>query len=375
MADGICVLVVDDSAVMREMICDFLAGAAGIEVVATAANGRKALEMLDDVNPDLVTLDVQMPEMDGLATLDAILKKRPLPVIMCSSLTTRGAATTLDALERGALDYVAKPEGGAPAVHASLREELVRKVRTMAGTDVRRMLRIRRERADRLKLRSTLTPSTTITSTNAKATSGDISQFADECIALGISTGGPPALTSLFQSLQSPLPPIVVVQHMPADFTKALAWRLNSITSLTVKEAESGDVLKPNCVYIAPGGRHLHLRKEAGAVKCLIRDGENVSGHKPSVDVMMTSAAEIYGSRCLGVIMTGMGRDGADGCAAIRRAGGYVLGQDEASSDVYGMNKVAFVEGNVDRQFSLDDAANAVTSQVRRMSSRAGVAV
>jgi two-component system chemotaxis response regulator CheB len=375
MAGNIRVLVVDDSAMMREMISDFLASAPGIEVAATAVNGRKALEILDQVNPDVVTLDVQMPEMDGLETLDAILKQRPLPVIMCSSLTTRGATTTLDALDRGALDYVAKPEGGGPAVHAALREELVRKVRTMAGTDVRRMLQIRRERAERLKQRPGATMSKIIAPRPAIATSGDTLQFADKCIALGISTGGPPALTTLFQSLQAPMPPIVIVQHMPADFTKALAWRLNSITPLSVKEAASGDVLQPNCVFIAPGGKHLRLQKEAGVVKCLIRDGENVSGHKPSVDVMMTCAAEIYGNRCLGVIMTGMGRDGADGCGAIRRAGGFVLGQDDASSDVYGMNKVAFVEGNVDKQFSLDDGANVITSQVRRMCSRAAVGV
>ncbi len=367
------VLVVDDSALMREMICDFLTDAPGIEVVGTAANGRKALEMLDSAKPDVITLDVQMPEMDGLATLDEILKRRPLPVIMFSSLTTRGADTTLDALDRGALDYVAKPEGGGPAVHATLREELVRKIRTMAGTDVRRMLQIRRERAEKMKQR----PSPTLSSPSTPAVKFDTKapQYSDKCIALGISTGGPPALASMFQSLRGPLPPIVVVQHMPADFTKAFAWRLDSISSLTVKEATSGDVLQPNHVYIAPGGKQLHLRKEAGSVKCLVRDGEPVSGHKPSVDVMMKCAAEIYGARCLGVIMTGMGRDGSDGCGAIRKAGGFTLGQDEASSDVYGMNKVALVEGNLDRQFHLDEAASVISTQVRRMWDRAAVGV
>ncbi|MEX2185710.1 MAG: chemotaxis response regulator protein-glutamate methylesterase [Pirellulales bacterium] len=372
MGSSIRVLVVDDSALMREMVCDFLADARGIEVVGTVPNGRKALEILDSLNPDVITLDVQMPEMDGLATLDEILKRRPLPVIMFSSLTTRGADVTLDALDRGALDYVAKPEGSNPAVHAALREELVRKVRTMAGTDVRRMLQIRRERAERMKQRpaqlTSLTPPVAKPVTHAP-------QYNDKCIALGISTGGPPALASLFQTLRGPLPPIVVVQHMPPDFTKAFAWRLNSISSLTVKEAESGDILQPNYVYIAQGGKHLHLRKEGGLVKCLVRDGDPVSGHKPSVDVMMKCAAEIYGGRCIGVVMTGMGRDGSDGCGAIRNAGGYALGQDEASSDVYGMNKVAFVEGNLDRQFHLDEAATLISTQVRRMWDRAAVGV
>jgi two-component system chemotaxis response regulator CheB len=239
----------------------------------------------------------------------------------------------------------------------------------MAGTDVRRMLQIRRERAEKMKQR----PAQPI-SFAAKPVS-HAPQYNDKCIALGISTGGPPALASLFQSLRGPLPPIVVVQHMPPDFTKAFAWRLNSISSLTVKEAESGDALQPNFVYIAQGGKHLHLRKEAGRVKCLVRDGDTVSGHKPSVDVMMGCAAEIFGSRCLGVIMTGMGRDGSDGCGAIRKAGGYTLGQDEASSDVYGMNKVAHTEGNIDRQFHLDEAATVISAQVRRMWDRAAVGV
>lgn len=371
MGGTIRVLVVDDSALMREMVSDFLTGVPGIEVVGTAANGRKALEMLDKVAPDVITLDVQMPEMDGLATLDEILKRRPLPVIMCSSLTTRGADVTLDALDRGALDYVAKPEGGRPAVHAALREELVRKVRTMAGTDVRRMLQIRRERTERMKQRAAQPLPTAMPS----KTLGDAPQYADKCIAIGISTGGPPALASLFQTLRGPLPPIVVVQHMPPDFTKAFAWRLNSISPLTVKEAESGDVLKPNFVFIAPGGKHLYLRKEALSVKCLVRDGEPVSGHKPSVDVMMRCAADIYGNRCLGVIMTGMGRDGSDGCGAIRTAGGYTMGQDEASSDVYGMNKVAFVEGNLDRQFHLDEAASLIATQVRKLWERVAAGV
>jgi len=163
------------------------------------------------------------------------------------------------------------------------------------------------------------------------------------------------------------MPPIVVVQHMPPNFTKALAWRLDSLAGLTIKEAANGDTLRPNHVLIAPGGKHLEVRRRGSWVKAVIRDGPPVSGHKPSVDVMMASAGEVFGGNCLGVIMTGMGRDGVEGCRAIRAHGGYVLGQDEASSDVYGMNKVAYVEGNVDRQFSLRDAAGVVTREVERL--------
>ena len=167
-------------------------------------------------------------------------------------------------------------------------------------------------------------------------------ELAGKCIAIGISTGGPPALAQLFAAIRPPMPPIVVVQHMPPSFTKPLAWRLDSLSELSIKEAAPGDVLEPNHVLIAPGGKHLQVRRMGNAVKAVIRDGPVVSGHKPSVDVMMNSVVEAFGGGCLGVIMTGMGRDGADGCRAIRAAGGYVLGQDEATSDVYGMNKVAY---------------------------------
>lgn len=157
---------------------------------------------------------------------------------------------------------------------------------------------------------------------------------------------------------------------MPPDFTRAFAWRLNSISQLEVKEAETGDILRPDCVYVAPGGKHLSLRGDAGSARCVVEDGDPVSGHRPSVDVMMKSAARIFGKHCLGVVMTGMGRDGADGCKAIRTAGGYVLGQDEATSDVYGMNKVAFVEGGVDKQFALDEGATIIAAQAKKTCDR-----
>ncbi len=363
MADRpIRILIVDDSAVIREIINDYISEAPGLEVAGKARDGEDALAKLESLKPDVITLDIQMPKMDGLQTLDAILQRDPVPVIMVSSLTQLGANITLDALDRGALDYVAKPENGA-GVAAALRDELLRKIRTMAGTDVRRMLRIRKERAERMKRKRALKA---VARDEAPVCEIEAS-YADKCIALGISTGGPPALTSLFETITPPTPPIVVVQHMPGNFTKPFAWRLNSISKLSIKEAESGDVLKPNHVLIAPGGCHLHLRRSGEGVIATVRDGDPVSGHKPSADVMMKCAAELFGDRCLGVIMTGMGRDGSDGCGAIRQAGGFTIGQDEATSDVYGMNKVAFVEGNIDRQFSLDTAAGTIMTQVKRL--------
>ncbi|HOM18234.1 MAG TPA: chemotaxis-specific protein-glutamate methyltransferase CheB, partial [Thermoguttaceae bacterium] len=312
---------------------------------------------IPQLQPDVVTLDIQMPKMDGLATLEAVLQKYSLPVLMVSSLTQRGADITFQALDQGAIDYIPKPENAGQLVSAA--DELLRKIRLAAGADVERILRIRRERKQRQAARPKILP-------HKAADDSQTASLADKCIALGISTGGPPALSVLFQDLQPPLPPIVIVQHMPPHFTKPLSWRLDSISPLSIKEAADGDLLRPNHVFIAPGGFHLELRKLGPQVKVRIFDAPPVSGHKPSVDVMMQSAAKIFGPRCVGVIMTGMGRDGADGCKAIRAAGGYVFGQDEASSDVYGMNKVAFVEGGVDRQFSLDEGARLLMEYVRK---------
>ncbi len=362
MQEAIRVLVVDDSAVIRAMICDRLEAAPDLSVVGKARDGAEALAKVAELRPNVVTLDLQMPGMDGLAVLDAMFEIAPIPVIMVSSLTRAGAAVTLDALDRGAVDYVAKPEHSR-AGQAAFAEELIQKIRGAARIDVRRMMAARKRRAalgkalDRPVAKPVAKP----------AANSYPDELADKCVAIGISTGGPPALTRLLAEIRPPMPPIVIVQHMPAQFTGPLASRLNSVSALSVHEASLGDVLEPNGVWIAPGGKHLEISRRNGVAKLLTRDGDVVSGHKPSADVMMTSAAKAFGPNCLGVIMTGMGRDGAAGCRAIRQAGGFVLGQDDASSDVYGMNKVAFVEGNVDRQFALSDAAAMIARQVRRL--------
>jgi two-component system, chemotaxis family, protein-glutamate methylesterase/glutaminase len=277
---------------------------------------------------------------------------------MVSALTRAGAAVTLDALDRGAVDYVPKPEAKSGA-QAGFEEELVAKIRSAACIDVGRMIAARRRR--KTPKRAAERPLA-----NQAAVSCP-KELSNKCVAIGISTGGPPALTRLLSELRPPMPPIVIVQHMPPQFTGPLAARLNTVSELSVREAAEGDVLRPNEVLLAPGGRHLEVVRRGSFVKVTISDGEPVSGHKPSVDIMMTSASKAFGPNCLGVIMTGMGRDGADGCRAIRQAGGFVLGQDESSSDVYGMNKVAFIEGNVDQQMALSDGATVVTQQVRRL--------
>ncbi len=352
------VLVVDDSAVSRAVICDQIEAAVGMSVAGRARDGRAALEKIAALHPDVVTLDLQMPGMDGLAVLDAMLANDAVPVIMVSSLTYAGAAVTLDALERGAVDYVPKPERGGIR-DQGFAEELISKIRGAVDVDVRRMMARRKKRrvAARVPDRPPAKP----------APEACPAELAEKCVALGISTGGPPALARLLAEIRPPMPPMVIVQHMPPQFTGPLAARLDSLSALSVREAKQEDALEPNCVLVAPGGKHLELARRGPRVRVSIRDGETVSGHKPSVDVMMVGAAKAFGPNCLGVIMTGMGRDGVNGCRAIRAAGGYVLGQDEASSDVYGMNKVAFVEGDVDQQFALGDAAATIARQVRQL--------
>ena len=350
------VLVVDDSPLMQEQIAELISLDSNLEVAGVAGDGLEALEKIVELKPDIVTLDVQMPRMDGLATLDRILDECPVPVVMVSSLTQRAADTTLDALQRGALDYIGKPEN-LRETGTKFRAELSQKLRTMAHADVRRVMQLRRNREARSNKQET-----------ASVLSGmNASDFTGCCIALGISTGGPPALSRVFPELRPPLPAIAVVQHMPEKFTGPFAARLNSISQLTVKEAATGDEMKPNHVLIAPGGKHMHLVRQGSKVIAQIRDGEPVSGHRPSVDVMMEGAAQAYSKNCLGIIMTGMGQDGAAGCSYIRDRGGYVLGQDQDTSDVYGMNKVAFVQGHVDKQFPLEELPELVEKQCNRM--------
>jgi len=355
------VLVVDDSSLVRAVLSDMIEATPDMQLAGTAANGEQALAKIETLHPDVITLDVQMPKMDGLQTLDALLARRPMPVVMVSSLTSFGAETTFEALQRGAVDYVAKPEGDLES-KSLWRQDILRKVRIAAGTDIAKLLARRLHRAN-LAAGTSAKP---IDKRPTSSAASSVSSLADKCIVIGISTGGPPALASLLSAIQGPLPPMVIVQHMPASFTGPFAARLDKLGPIRVKEAATGDILEPNHAYVAPGGLHLQLRRHLRGAKVLIREGDPVSGHRPSVDVAMLCAAEIYGDRSLGLIMTGMGRDGVEGCRAIRAAGGYVLGQDGATSDVYGMNKAAFQEGHVDRQFSLDDTAATIIAQVRK---------
>jgi two-component system, chemotaxis family, protein-glutamate methylesterase/glutaminase len=356
------VLVVDDSALMRRLLSDLLSSAPEIEVVGVAHNGREAVLQAKQLKPDVITLDVEMPEVSGLEALPAILAVHEVPVVMVSALTQEGADVTLQALELGAVDFLPKPERNQLAEMRAGRDLLVAKVLAAAQSRVRRARRTRAPAettstaptrsspCSRAALAARRTPSRAHAPVRTPT-----SPQSSLCFVIGISTGGPQALSQIFPLLAPPLPPVLIVQHMPAQFTGIFAERLNRYSDLTIKQAEEGDIVLPDRVLVAPGGRHMVLTGSPSRVRVALSDEPPVSGHRPSIDVLFQSAAQIYQSAAVGLLMTGMGRDGVEGCKAILTAGGFTLGQDEATSVVYGMNKAAFLEGAVKAQFALDE--------------------
>jgi two-component system chemotaxis response regulator CheB len=325
------VLIVDDSATMRRLIGAVLRRDPEIEVVGEAGDPFEARDAIKALNPDVLTLDVEMPNMNGLDFLEKIMRLRPMPVVMVSTLTLRGAEATLEALALGAIDCVAKPSTGG----AESFDDLAAKVKIAARARVR-------------PLRS---------GPDVKAPS--VLDYAPDgrVIAIGSSTGGVEALISVLSRFPARCPPTVITQHMPATFTKSFAERLDRLCAPRVEEAYDGAPLEPGRVYLAAGGPcHLEVTG-VSKFRCRVQPGETMSGHRPSVDVLFHSVAKAVGNQAVGAILTGMGRDGADGLLAIRQAGGRTLGQDEASCVVYGMPKAAFEAGAVERQAPLDRMA------------------
>lgn len=332
------VLIVDDSALMRKLLSSVLAADDEIEVVGTAPDPLVAREEIKKLNPDVVTLDVEMPRMNGIEFLRKIMELRPTPVVMISTLTQAGAETTLEALEIGAVDFVAKPaEAGAVA---QLGHELIPKVKAAARTRVRRRV----------------APARVPVSSVRRSQYGT----SDKIIAIGASTGGVEALKAVLMLLPQDVPPILVTQHMPERFTAAFARRLDSECRMRVHEAQQNQPVERGNVYIAPGGHHLELTRRASGLYCSLNDGPLVSGHRPSVDVLFNSVARSVAPRAIGVILTGMGRDGANGLLAMRKAGCATLGQDEGTALVYGMPRVAFEIGAVESQHGLFDLSDAI---------------
>ncbi len=339
------VLVVDDSATMRGLIRLTLSRDPDITVVGEAANAMEARESIKALVPDVMTLDVQMPKMDGLEFLEKVMRLRPFPVVMVSGQTAQGSQATIAALELGAVSCVGKPRASDPVPFA----DLPAKVKSAAGA-----------RVDRRSERQTPRP----------AISHSAYQSDGRLVAIGTSTGGVEALVAIIAGFPHNCPPTAIVIHMPSPFTASFAKRLGSLTEAQVEEAEDGAVLAPGRIVVAPGGAtHLEI---AGARerRCCLRVGEAVNGHRPSVDVLFESVTKACGAAALGVILTGMGKDGARGLLAMRRAGAQTLGQNEATSTVYGMPKAAFELGAVEKQVPLQEVASSILALTSAYPSR-----
>jgi len=352
------VLVVDDAMLIRRLVTEALSRDAEIDVVGEAANGRIALQKIAQLSPDLVTLDVEMPEMDGLATLREIRKLNPrLPVIMFSSHTERGAADTLEALHLGASDYVTKPNsaGGKGLAQQRIEDSLIPKIRALC--------RVGSAVAPAVAGRSAL-PSTAPKPFTMRALG---TAPRAEIVAIALSTGGPSALGSVLSELPADFAAsIVLVQHMPSMFTRLLAERLNNQTALTVVEARDGEVLTPGTVYVAPGDVHLRVKKGSSQIVTALTEDPPEHSHRPSADVLFRSVAQVYGSRALAMVLTGMGEDGLNGSTEITRAGGRVIVQDEATSVVWEMPGRIAQAGIADGILPIGEMAAELVKRTRR---------
>jgi two-component system chemotaxis response regulator CheB len=353
------ILVVDDAVVVRRIVTDALAAEPDLEVVGTAPNGRIALSKIPQLNPDLVTLDVEMPEMDGLETLAAIRQRYPtLPVIMFSTLTERGASVTMEALLRGANDYVTKPAnvGSVPQAMARIREELVPKIHALCPG-----------------ARRVVPPAPRPSSPASPAVAGRApvarrrTDAPVEALVIGVSTGGPNALAALLPKLPGDLPvPVLVVQHMPPMFTRLLAERLDAQSPLHVSEAVDGDLVVPGRVLVAPGDQHLEVRRRGTNVVAALTTAPPENSCRPAADVLFRTAAAVYGAGTLGLVLTGMGHDGQRGAEHIVERGGHVLAQDQASSVVWGMPGAVVGAGLADAVHPLAELPREVVTRIAR---------
>ena len=345
------VLVVDDSALVRSLLTEIIRDTPDMVLVGAAPDAYVARDMVNEFAPDVITLDIEMPRMDGLAFLEKLMKARPTPVVMISTLTETGAEATLHALELGAVDFIPKPKLGVASGIREYAELIVEKIRAAASVKVRaRDKKIQPE----------------ITSSQKMETSGRL-QSTEKIIAIGASTGGTEAIKDLLMQLPAAVPGIVMTQHMPAGFTRTYAERLNKVTRLHVVEAKGGERILPGHAFLAPGGHHLVVVRSGADYIVKLSDAEPIHRHRPAVDVMMESAAAVGGKNVVGVLLTGMGKDGAKGMLDIRNHGGYTFAQDEASCVVYGMPKEAVLCGGVDQTVALDKMGAAVLEKLKQM--------
>ena len=333
------VLVVDDSAFMRKVISDMLNSDPELTVVGTARDGLDALEQVEKLHPDAITLDVTMPRMDGLTALKRIMDEHPVPVVMVSSFTREGADVTLKALEYGAFDYVLKPSGAVSRDFHKVKEELIAKIKSAKEARL---------------LKQNLPP----VLSSEKAT-----DFSDKVILIGASTGGPPAIEHVLLGLPENIPAILIVQHMPPSFTKFFAERLSGICKFNVKEAEENDPILRNQALIAPGGWHMTVGSDD---RVHLNQNPQLHGVRPAVDPMMQTAANVYSSETLGVLLTGMGQDGAQGLRAIKQSGGFTIAQDESTSTIFGMPKSAIELNCVDKVLPLPLIAQEIVRKCQK---------
>lgn len=343
------VLIVDDSALIRKILTDILKLDSEISVVGTAKNGKEALEKIEILKPDIITLDIEMPLMDGLTTLKHIISKYDLPVIMISSLTIEGAELTLKALDEGAIDFLSKPTNIFSLSQNEIKNEIIEKIKVGAKSKVH----IKQS----VKIKSIPKPSFENSILESK-------KFSN-IIAIGTSTGGPRALQSLLPEIPKDInASIVIVQHMPPKFTKSLAERLNSISNIKIKEAEDGDILLRGHGYIAPGDYHMEVVKAGDSLVIKLNQEPKVMGLRPTVDKMMESVSKIKGYSKIGVILTGMGSDGTKGIIEMKKDNSYTIAQDESTSVVFGMPKSAIATKSIDKVLPLEDIGREIINKL-----------
>jgi two-component system chemotaxis response regulator CheB len=356
MAEGrIRVLIVDDSAVVRQTMSQVLSSDPEIEVMATAADPWVAAERIAEEVPDVITLDIEMPRMDGITFLKKVMSQHPIPVVICSSLAGNGAESALQALEHGAVEIVTKPQIGVRRFLEESRILLCQAVKAAAGARLRKLHMVE----PKLTADAILSPA-----------SRAMAETTEKVVAIGASTGGTEALKLLLEALPPDTPGIAIVQHMPELFTRAFAARLNSSCAITVKEAESGDTVLRGQALIAPGNHHLLLQRSGARYYVEVREGPLVCRHRPSVDVLFRSAARYAGPNAVGVLLTGMGDDGARGMLEMKQAGARTIAQDEATCVVFGMPKEAIRLNGVDRVLPLQAIAGAILSEGNRSAER-----
>ncbi|MGG3938395.1 protein-glutamate methylesterase/protein-glutamine glutaminase [Anoxybacillus kestanbolensis] len=350
------VLVVDDSAFMRKLISDFLSEHPRLHVVGTARDGQEALQKIEQLKPDVVTLDVEMPVMNGLETLKHIMQKQPLPVVMISSTTKEGAENTILALQYGAVDFIAKPSGAISLDLYKIKDKMIEKVLLASEANLRTVKAKQKMSMLSQKQYSKIEVSERQNVSGKK-----------KIIAIGTSTGGPRALQHVLTKFPATIDaPIFIVQHMPKGFTKSLATRLDSLSSIRVKEAEDGEIIQKGTAYIAPGGKHLYVKRVGTSLAIHLDEAEPRNGHRPSVDVMFESLSTLTDYEKIAVIMTGMGSDGTAGLKQLKASGKtFVIAESAESSVVFGMPKSAIAANVVDEIVHVDDIAEAVMKHVK----------